>query len=541
MSPESKLRPMLAGHADAVDFRAAANRFFTGSGRYFVAQSVKEVVVDTAVGAVPKTQKAAQEGLAVASLRVARDSNHCGGIWMRSRTRILAAALVLPALAVSPALAQETMDIGQSIAQGPMTAWCAPGQLLLTGGYELQGAEPAPPPPATDEAPAEPEAAQIIVASSRPTMRFDGSGNVAQLGWTAVPNTLAGSAGPLITYAVCAGEPVVSPPDELMPPPPRMQPDARTAAVEEALTPIEVVERVSPAVVTVINEQIEDGGTDAVPTGSGSGFFLDADGHVVTNQHVVEGGVEFLVVLSDGRELPATLIGADANSDVAVLKVDSPVPAVANMGDSDSLLPGQPVLALGSPLGTFTNTVTEGIVSALGRTVPDEEGGPELLNLIQHDAAINPGNSGGPLVTLSGEVVGINTLGIVDAQGLFFAVPSQTVQKVATELIAEGAVDYPYLGVRLAQLNDEVVAQWALPVEDGFYVQGVVPGSPSDAAGIQVGDIVTAIDLERVGERQSMVGALFQYKPGDHVQLTIQRGLVAMRVDVPLAERPVDV
>ena len=170
---------------------------------------------------------------------------------------------------------------------------------------------------------------------------------------------------------------------------------------------------------TVINEQIEEGETDAVPTGSGSGFFLDEDGHVVTNQHVVEGGVEFLVVLEDGRELPATLVGADANSDVAVLKVDPPVPAVARIGDSDSLLPGQAVLAIGSPLGTFTNTVTEGIVSALGRTVPDDNGGPELLNLIQHDAAINPGNSGGPLVTLTGEVVGINTLGIVDAQGLF--------------------------------------------------------------------------------------------------------------------------
>jgi 2-alkenal reductase len=306
------------------------------------------------------------------------------------------------------------------------------------------------------------------------------------------------------------------------------------------MTPIEVVEQIGPAVVTVINEQIAEGETDAVPAGSGSGFFLDENGHVVTNQHVVEGGAEFVVVLEDGRELPATLVGADANSDVAVLKVDAPVPAVARIGDSDSLLPGQGVLAIGSPLGTFTNTVTEGIVSALGRTVPDDNGGPELLNLIQHDAAINPGNSGGPLVTLTGEVVGINTLGIVDAQGLFFAVPSQTVTRVAEELIAEGAVDYPYLGVQLAPLDEQTIVQWALPVDEGFYVQGVVPGSPSAAAGVQVGDIVTAIDLERVGERQSVVGALFQFKPGDTVQLTIQRGLVSMRVELELAERPAD-
>jgi 2-alkenal reductase len=196
------------------------------------------------------------------------------------------------------------------------------------------------------------------------------------------------------------------------------------------------------------------------------------------------------------------------------------------------------VLALGSPLGTFTNTVTEGIISALGRTVPDDNGGPELLNLIQHDAAINPGNSGGPLVTLDGEVVGINTLGLIDAQGIFFAVPSETVRSVTQELIAEGAVDYPYLGVTLAQLDDMTIQQWGLPVDQGFYVQAVVPGSPSEAAGVQVGDIITAVQLEKVGEQQSMVGALFKYKPGDKVQLTIQRGLVSMRVTLPLAQRP---
>jgi 2-alkenal reductase len=411
---------------------------------------------------------------------------------------------------------------------------------LLSGGYELQGVEPpAPPETTTEEAPAEPPV--VFVSSSRPTVRLDRNGDMVQFGWTAVPNTIAGDAGPLIAYALCTGEPSTVPPAESMPPPPEALPEPKTAAAASAeLTPTQVVEQIGPAVVTVINEQIAEGETDAAPTGSGSGFILDDDGHVVTNQHVVEGGVEFLVVLEDGRELPATLIGADANSDVAVLKVDPPVPAVARIGDSDRLLPGQAVLAIGSPLGTFTNTVTEGIVSALGRTVPDDTGGPELLNLIQHDAAINPGNSGGPLVTLAGEVVGINTLGIIDAQGLFFAVPAQTVTRVAEELIAEGAVDYPYLGLQLLPLDDTIIAQWALPVEEGFYVQGVVPGGPSDAAGLQVGDIVTAIELERVGERQSMVGALFQYRPGDTVQLTVQRGFNSMRVEVPLAERPGD-
>ena len=460
---------------------------------------------------------------------------------MRCVNRLLAGVLIVPALTLTPAMAQEGASVGQSLSRGPMTAWCEPGQALLSGGYELQGAEPpAPPETTTDEAPPEPPV--VFVASSRPTVRLDRNGDVAQFGWTAVPNTIAGNAGPLIAYAVCTGEPSAVPPAASIPPPPRILPEPKTGVVASAaLTPTEVVEQIGPAVVTVINEQIEEGATETAPAGSGSGFIFDEDGHVVTNQHVVEGGVEFLVVLEDGRELPATLVGADANSDVAVLKVDPPVPAVARLGDSDSLLPGQAVLAIGSPLGTFTNTVTEGIVSALGRTVPDDNGGPELLNLIQHDAAINPGNSGGPLVTLAGEVVGINTLGIIDAQGLFFAVPTQTVTRVAEELIAEGAVDYPYLGLQLVPLNDEIIAQWALPVEEGFYVQGVVAGSPSDAAGLQVGDIVTAIDLERVGERQSMVGALFQYKPGDSVQLTVQRGLNSMRVALSLAERPGDV
>jgi 2-alkenal reductase len=458
---------------------------------------------------------------------------------MRCVNRFLAGVLIMPAFMVTPAVAQEETDGGQSLFEGPMTAWCEPGQVLLSGGYELQGAEPPVPETTTEEeAPAEPPV--VFVASSRPTVRLDRNGNVAQFGWSAAPNTIAGEAGPLIAYAICAGEPSAAPPAVTMPPPPRTLPEPKTAAAASALTPIEVVELVSPTVVTVINEQIEEGETDAVPSGSGSGFFLDEDGHVVTNQHVVDGGVEFLVVLEDGRELPATLVGADANSDVAILKVEPPVPAVARIGDSARLLPGQEVLAIGSPLGTFTNTVTEGIVSALGRTIPDDNGGPELLNLIQHDAAINPGNSGGPLVTMTGEVVGINTLGIVDAQGIFFAVPTETITRVAEELIAEGAVDYPYLGLQLVPLTDELIARWALPVDEGFYVQGVVAGSPSDAAGLQVGDTVTAIDLERVGQRQSMVGALFQYKPGDTVQLTVQRGLSSMRIELQLAERPGD-
>jgi 2-alkenal reductase len=457
---------------------------------------------------------------------------------MRCKVGSMSAALLVLALAAPTALAQESPGAGQTLAEGPMTAWCDPGQILLSGGYNLEGAAP-PAPPAGETGTTATPPPVVFVAASHPTLRLDENGNVAQFGWTAVPNTIAGDAGPLTAYALCAGEPAAAPPSEMLPPPPLPRPEQKTAAeLQGSMTPVQVVEKVGPAVVTVINEQAQDGGTNVVPTGSGSGFFLDREGHVVTNEHVVHGGQEFVVVLADGREEPATLVGADAISDVAVLKVDKPVPAVANLGNSQELLPGQPVLALGSPLGTFTNTVTEGIVSALGRTVPDEDGGPELLNLIQHDAAINPGNSGGPLVTLDGQVVGINTLGIIDAQGLFFAVPAETIKRVTSDLISKGSVEYPYLGLQLTQLDDQVILQWGMPVDEGFYVTGVVSTSPSDKAGLQAGDIVTAINLERVGKRQSMVGALFKYKPGDTVQLTVQRGMVSMRVDVTLTTRP---
>jgi serine protease Do len=459
---------------------------------------------------------------------------------MLFRKRSVAAALTCIVVAATPALAQSDPSLGQTLTEGPMTAWCDPGQLLLSGGYELAGAEPfAPDPDATDTTTTS-EPPVVFVSSSHPTYRLDGDGNIAQFGWTAVPNTIGGEAGPLTAFAICAGDAFSAPPSEMIPAPPPPQAEVPEASTEAELTPVQVVENVGPAVVTVINKQPNDAGTEVVPAGSGSGFILDEEGHIVTNQHVVDGGVEFVVVLADGREEPATLIGADPNADVAVLKIDTKVPAVAKLGNSNALLPGQSVLALGSPLGTFTNTVTEGIVSALGRTVPDEDGGPELLNLIQHDAAINPGNSGGPLVTLTGEVVGINTLGIIDAQGLFFAVPSETVRRVANQLIAEGSIQYPYLGLRLTQLDDETILRWGLDVEEGFYVAGVVAGSPAEAAGMQQGDVVTALNLQRVGEQVSLVGALFQYQPGDTVQLTVQRGYVSFRVEITLVERPAD-
>jgi S1-C subfamily serine protease len=266
--------------------------------------------------------------------------------------------------------------------------------------------------------------------------------------------------------------------------------------------------------------------------GAGSGFFIDDQGHIVTNNHVVADGDEFEVVLADGTSQAATLVGTDPISDLAVLKVTSPPPGVTTLGDSSLLEPGQPVLAIGSPLGSFTNTVTEGIVSAIGRSLAEDPSNPglHLTGLIQHDAAINPGNSGGPLVNMAGEVIGVNTLAVteaepgVSAQGLFFAIPSNAVKRVSAELIATGHVVYPYLGVSdTVDLTPELARIFGLSIDHGIYVGNVENDSPAAAAGLKDDDIIVAVDDTELGEDASLTDVLFTHEPGDTVQITVER------------------
>jgi 2-alkenal reductase len=423
-----------------------------------------------------------------------------------------------------------------------LTAWCEPGQTLLGGGFELLGAGPAtdaPPAPPPGEEPPSSTAPSPFVATSRPTFRPGADGGLAQTGWTVLPNDILGVAGPLYAYALCLGEPFPEAEPAPLPPMPRLpEPPPPPPPPSAPVDAVAVFQEVEPSVVTVVVEAPNPETGRPEPVSSGSGFFIDAAGHVVTNNHVVDGGAAYSVVLFDGAERPATLVGADPRSDLAILKVDGPVPDVLPLGNSDVLLPGQPVLAIGSPLGTFANTVTDGIVGAVARTLPADEAGPELLDLIQHNAAINPGNSGGPLVTLTGEVVGVNTAGFEDTQGLFFAVPSRTVAKVSQQIVADGRVDYPFMGVSVFPLDETLIAQWELPVTNGSYVESVVPGGPAEQAGILPGDVVVAINLEPVGDERSLAGVLFRYVPGDAVQVTVQRGLEQFRLPLTLAEAP---
>jgi S1-C subfamily serine protease len=305
----------------------------------------------------------------------------------------------------------------------------------------------------------------------------------------------------------------------------------------------EVVDEVAPAVVTVLNEQTTQGpaGAGLTPAGSGTGFIINDEGYIVTNEHVVRDGDEFSVVFADGTERPATLVGADPISDLAVIQVDGEIPGMIPLGDSTELEVGQPVLAIGSPLGTFTNTVTAGIVSALGRNFP---GATFYTNLVQHDAAINPGNSGGPLVNMDGEVVGVNTLGIPETergpvQGLFFAIPSNTVEKITDQLIENGEVAYPYLGIEAVEpVTEEIAAQAGLSVDRGALVAGIAPGGPAASAGVQEGDVILSVDGQSIDECTSLTEALFAHEPGETVPLELQRGDETVEVEIELGERP---
>lgn len=328
---------------------------------------------------------------------------------------------------------------------------------------------------------------------------------------------------------------------------------AQTTA-EQGMTKVEVVEQVGDAVVTVHNLTTGPAllGQQAEPQvqGAGTGFIISEEGYIVTNWHVVEGGDVFRVYLSDGTPVDAELIGIDPRDDLAVVKIDpSAVPDVVSFGNSDAVQPGQDVLAIGSPLGAFTNTVTAGIISGVGRNQLAPES-PTVCqnysNLIQHDAAINSGNSGGPLFNMQGEVVGVNTLGIpTDAsgqpiQGLFFAIPSNTVEDVVNQLIESGSITRGYLGVTYYELFPELAAQAQLPVEYGALISEVAADSPAETAGLQTEDIVVAVNGTEVSAENPFSSLMNPIQPNEQVTMTVLRGGETLDITVTLGETEID-
>ncbi|MBI3360206.1 MAG: trypsin-like peptidase domain-containing protein [Chloroflexi bacterium] len=305
-----------------------------------------------------------------------------------------------------------------------------------------------------------------------------------------------------------------------------------TVNIETAVT--DAVDKVGPAVITVVN-QLAGGGQ-----ASGSGVIVSPEGYAVTNNHVVEGNSSLTVIFRDGQTAPASLVGADPVADVAVIKIQGKVPAYAEFGDSEALKPGETVIAIGSPLGDFRNTVTVGVVSATHRSI---EGGSG--DLIQTDAAINHGNSGGPLVNLAGQVIGINALVVRgngftsdQAEGLGFAIAASTAKGVADQLIAKGYVARPFLGISWAAVTPDIATANNLGAQWGAYITQVSGGTPAAQAGLRPGDIITAIGGDQIDQENSFTLVLFKHSPGETVKVTFMRGSQVSTTDVTLVERP---
>ncbi len=350
---------------------------------------------------------------------------------------------------------------------------------------------------------------------------------------------LGGCTVPGSPSALPTTTPVAIAPTATTPPSPTAAP---SPTPQRDQTPQEIYRRVGPAVVTIVNYGSQGGRRNV---GFGSGVIFDRRGFIATNNHVVAGQRRLEVIFSDGTTRDAQLVGADPATDLAVVKVDGDLPGAAQFGDSSKLEPGQSVVAIGSALGEFTNTVTTGIVSGLHRDLPEQEG-VTLEDMIQTDAAINPGNSGGPLLNLQGQVIGINTVVIrrsgqspnssAPTEGLGFAIPSNVARIVGERLIADGRIARPDPGVMTEMVTPGLVAEKDLQVQQGALVVGVVRGGPAETAGIQVDDVIVAVDGKRVSRDSTLSFLLLAYKPGDQVAVTIARGQDRINFPVTLAE-----
>ena len=266
-----------------------------------------------------------------------------------------------------------------------------------------------------------------------------------------------------------------------------------------------------------------------VQRGIGSGFIISQDGRILTNAHVVEGADKVSVVLRDGRRFAGKVVGADPVTDVAVVDIEGTNLPTVELANSDNIAVGQWAIAIGNPLG-LDNTVTQGIISATGRSGSDIGVNDKRLDFIQTDTAINPGNSGGPLLNAQGEVVGVNTAIIGGAQGLGFAIPINTAQRIANQLITTGRVEHPYIGVRLVELTPEIQQEinqsnlgFKVDRERGVLIVQVAPNSPAARAGLRPGDIITQINGNEIQTADSVQDAVEATNLGKSLQVTVNR------------------
>jgi S1-C subfamily serine protease len=333
----------------------------------------------------------------------------------------------------------------------------------------------------------------------------------------------------------------------------------QSVTIEESSAAVAAADNVSPAIVTIVTEgQASSGngffqGQDIPATGVASGVIYNADGWILTNRHVVAGADQLSVRLEDGREFAGRVYGIDTLTDLAIVKVDATGLPVAKFGDSSKVKVGQLAIAIGSPLGTYTNSVTAGIISALGRRIT-EDSGLVIRNLIQTDAAINPGNSGGALLDAGGNVIGINTAiatsaGGVPAAGLGFAIPVNIAKTIMAQALAGESIARPWLGIRYTLVTPDVAKERGLGVTSGILVDGgqaqdgtgqdaVVAGGPAATAGILGGDVIVSIGGVPISDTQPFEDVFNLHAPGESVELGILRDGAQQTVTVTLGTRP---
>lgn len=320
----------------------------------------------------------------------------------------------------------------------------------------------------------------------------------------------------------------------------------------------DIVDNLSPAIVGITNMQTQsnrdffNSSSESVEAGTGSGVIFKTEGeagYVITNNHVIEGAQSIEVTLFNGEKVPAELVGTDALTDIAVLKIDANhVTVVAELGDSSALRTGENVIAIGNPLGEeFSRTVTQGIISGIDRTIDvTTSEGNWALDVLQTDAAINPGNSGGPLINMSGQVIGINSLKITESgvEGLGFAIPSNDVLPIAKELMKNGKIQRPFLGVGLIEMSEipEYYLQqnMNLPedVIEGVVVGNVSPGSPADEAGLQQQDVIVSMNDQSISSANELRKFLYaETEIGEEVNVTLYRAGEKITVTIKLTNR----
>lgn len=342
--------------------------------------------------------------------------------------------------------------------------------------------------------------------------------------------------------------------------PERVEASINNLLEEEAAT-IAVVDRVIPAVVSIIIEQRYEDLADVwkdpsdevspdewIEIGGGSGFFVTEDGYIITNRHVISDEDAMIYVLTEsGEKLEASIAAVDPFLDLALLDVEGEGYPIVTLGDSDKLQIGSTVIAIGNTLAEFQNTVTKGVVSGVNRRViaGDENGDDLLDHAIQTDAAINPGNSGGPLINLLGEVVGVNSAVSTEGQSIGFAIPVNEIKRAIVDVQKTGRIIRPWLGVRYLTLNEEVAEEERLAYTEGAWIlvdpeggTGVVPESPAEKAGLMEGDIIISVNDQMLHKEQELGPVIAQYYPGDVVMLEIYRGNETLSIPVTLGEVP---